>query len=60
MILPILLNKTKLLPIYVLGMGTKEHQDHLDALKEIPEQPLTFDINTSSLEITNQTAGWFD
>ena len=29
MILPILLNKTKLLPIYVLGMGTKEHQDHI-------------------------------
>ena len=26
----------------------------LDALKEIPEQPLTFDINTSSLEITVQ------
>ena len=26
----------------------------LDALKEIPEQPLTFDINTNSLEITVQ------
>ena len=26
----------------------------LDALKEIPEQPLTFDINTDSLEITVQ------
>ena len=26
----------------------------LDALKEIPEQPLTFEINTDSLEITVQ------
>ena len=26
----------------------------LDALKEIPEQPLTFDINTETLEITVQ------
>ena len=24
----------------------------LDALKELPEQPLTFEINTDSLEIT--------
>ena len=29
MILPILLNKTKLLPIYVVGMGGKQHQDHV-------------------------------
>lgn len=30
MILPILLNKTKLLPIYVIGMGTQEHQRAID------------------------------
>ena len=42
MILPMLLSKTKLLPIYVLGMGVKEHQEPISRPSGYPGYQLLY------------------